>query len=196
MIILLQVDTIEHVLDFSKIKRFGQESTQSMGVVADLDVSAVIEEVLEGVYAGFEFNGLSSQGLADNTRSGARAPPSQGTFSPRNTSGGPDDQVSVILDIDFREQWKFPTAPGTLKRLTMNVFGNALKYTHDGYIKIKLEARPIFALGSTSASERTMVTLTITDSGQGMSSDFMKTKLFMPFSQVCILSFGLSIQNP
>ena len=51
------LDTIEHVLDFSKIKKFGQEAMQPLGVVADLDVSAVIEEVLEGVYAGFEFNG-------------------------------------------------------------------------------------------------------------------------------------------
>lgn len=182
------LDTIEHVLDFSKIKRFGQESTQSMGVVADLDVSAIIEEVLEGVYAGFEFNGLSSQGLADNTRSGVRNAPTKGTYSAPNAARGSNDQVTVILDIDFRDQWKFPTAPGTLKRLTMNVFGNALKYTHDGYIKIKLEARPISSLGSVAtARERTLVTLTISDSGQGMSNEFMKTKLFMPFSQVRFL---------
>ena len=51
------LDTIEHVLDFSKIKKFGHEAMQPLGVVADLDVSVVIEEVLEGVYAGFEFNG-------------------------------------------------------------------------------------------------------------------------------------------
>jgi signal transduction histidine kinase len=29
-----------------------------------------------------------------------------------------------------------------------------------------------------------MVTLTISDTGRGMSSDFLKTKVFMPFSQV------------
>jgi len=51
------LDTIEHVLDFSKIKKFGQEAMQPLGAVADLDISAIIEEVLEGVYAGFEFNG-------------------------------------------------------------------------------------------------------------------------------------------
>lgn len=33
-----------------------------MGGVIDLDISAVVEEVLEGVFAGFEFNGLSSEG--------------------------------------------------------------------------------------------------------------------------------------
>ena len=180
------LDTIEHVLDFSKIKRFGQNSSQSMGVVADLDISAVVEEVLEGVYSGFEFNGLSSQGLADRTRSGAHnQAPGKGLMSPPDElPSGADDPVVVIIDIDHRDQWKFPAAPGTLKRLTMNVFGNALKYTQSGFITIKLDARPISAPG---ARERTMVTLTVTDSGQGMSSEFMKTKLFMPFSQVWIL---------
>ena len=51
------LDTIEHVLDFSKIKKFGHEAMQPLGAVAYLDVSAVIEEILEGAYAGFEFNG-------------------------------------------------------------------------------------------------------------------------------------------
>lgn len=174
------LDTIEHVLDFSKIKKFGQDSMQSMGTRADLDVSAVIEEVLEGVFAGFEFNGLSSLGLADMTKSH-----SQGSVpTQRNTSREPP---TIIIDMGFRERWKFPTVPGTWRRLTMNLFGNALKYTRSGYIRVKLEAQSIPSIeGGKNADlpERTLVTLTVTDSGQGMSSDFMKTKLFMPFSQV------------
>lgn len=117
------------MLDFSKIKRFGQESSQSMGLVADLDVSAVIEEVLEGVYAGFEFNGLSSQGLADNTRSGARNLSPNGTFAPQTSSKNLDEGVTVIIDIDFKDQWRFPTAAGTIKRLAMNVFGEIYRST-------------------------------------------------------------------
>jgi len=189
------LDTIEHVLDFSKIKKFGQDSMQSMGVVADLDISAVIEEVLEGVFAGFEFNGLSSLGLADMTKSHAQGPKNgNGKVLP---TPGPqpsnlNDSLNIILDMDFRDQWKFPTVPGTWRRLTMNIFGNALKYTRSGYIKIKLEARriaPSVDSGSESnAKDRTMVTMKISDSGQGMSSEFMKTKLFTPFSQVWVLS--------
>jgi signal transduction histidine kinase len=183
------LDTIEHVLDFSKIKKFGQETVQPMGVVSDLDISAVIEEVLEGVHAGFEFNGLSSQGLADTTKS-RRAVPS----SPKETDmpdglqfGVTNELLTVIIDIDFRDSWKFPTVPGTWRRLTMNIFGNALKYTHAGYIRIKLEARAISSVVSAidnNPTERTMVTLTISDTGRGMSSDFLKTKVFMPFTQV------------
>lgn len=185
------LDTIEHVLDFSKIKKYGLESTQPMGVVADLDVSAVIEEVLEGVFAGFEFNGLSSQGLADTTKSRTRDPSNMNDKKIKATDelqfGFSNDLLTVILDIDFRDQWKFPTVPGAWRRLTMNLFGNALKYTHDGYIKVKLQARSISSVNSNINKDsigRTMVTLTISDSGQGMSSEFMKTKLFMPFSQV------------
>lgn len=184
------LDTIEHVLDFSKIKKFGDRSSQPMGVVADLDISAVIEEVLEGVFAGFEFNGLSSQGLADTTQSRTREMP-QMTKATKAAdelkSNLAKNQLTVILDIDFREQWKFPTVPGTWRRLTMNLFGNSLKYTHDGYIKVKLEARSVSHVNSTSKNnnaESTMITLTVSDSGRGMSTEFMKTKLFIPFSQV------------
>lgn len=100
-----------------------------------------------------------------------------------------NDAVAVILDIDFRDQWKFLTVPGTWRRLTMNLFGNALKYTPIGWIKVKLEARndsPV-NLSQGDGKERTMVILTISDSGKGISGEFMKTKLFMPFFQVCDL---------
>ena len=181
------LDTIEHVLDFSKIKKFGQASMQHMGVVAVLDVSAVIEEVLEGVYAGFEFNGLSSEGLADATRS--RPKKAQSTAARR---AGDDyvlnsDLLTVIIDIDFRNQWKFPTVPGTWRRLAMNIFGNALKYTQSGYIKIKLEAKSM-AADPVSRAKRTMLTMTVTDTGKGMTKEFMDKKMFMPFSQVWTLT--------
>jgi signal transduction histidine kinase len=184
------LDTIEHILDFSKIKKFGQESAQPMGVVADLDISAVIEEVLEGVFAGFEFNGLSSEGLADTTKSRTRDASSVNGKKTKTDdelqSVSSSDLVTVILDMDFNDQWKFPTVPGTWRRLTMNLFGNSLKYTQDGYIIVKLEAQSISDLipGSNTERPRTMVTLTVSDSGQGMSAEYMETNLFMPFSQV------------
>jgi signal transduction histidine kinase len=182
------LDTIEHILDFSKIKKFGQGTKYSMGAVAKVDISAIIEEVLEGVYAGFEFNGLSSHGLADMTKSRTRdASETKNTPLSRTLEiPGEKDAVTIILDIDFREHWKFLTVPGTWRRLTMNLFGNALKYTSAGWIKVKLEARDVSPvnLPQNDAKETTMVILTISDSGKGISGEFMKTKLFMPFSQV------------
>ncbi|CZT50117.1 uncharacterized protein RSE6_11049 [Rhynchosporium secalis] len=190
------LDTIEHVLDFSKIKKFGQAKMQPMGVVADLDVSAVIEEVLEGVYAGFEFNGLSSEGLADTTQSRPKDSGSdQKVRTPTEEYGVSKDSLTVIIDIDFKDQWKFPTVPGTWRRLTMNIFGNALKYTHAGYIEIKLGAEPIVPEPGTKsgATRRTMVTLTVSDSGKGMTPEFMEKKLFMPFSQEDVTAPGTGL---
>ncbi|OBT96437.2 hypothetical protein VE01_05590 [Pseudogymnoascus verrucosus] len=194
------LDTIEHVLDFSKIKKFGQVSTQPMGSVANLDVSAIIEEVLDGVFAGFEFNGLSSQGLADTTKSRMRE-----SLNSRDTDTKAmdelqfdfsNDALTVIIDIDFRDDWHFPTVPGTWRRLTMNLFGNSLKYTSDGYIKVKLEARSIPSVNpsvNSDSFDRTMITMTVSDSGQGMSSEFMKTKLFMPFTQENVTAPGTGL---
>ncbi|RDL37745.1 Uncharacterized protein BP5553_05178 [Venustampulla echinocandica] len=194
------LDTIEHVLDFSKIKKFGQVSAQPMGAVANLDVSAIIEEVLDGVFAGFEFNGLSSQGLADTTNSRMR---DLSNFSDKSARAMDElqfdffnDSLTVIIDIDYRDQWTFPTVPGTWRRLTMNLFGNSLKYTPEGYIKVKLEARNIPPVSSDmrdDAIKRTMVTMTISDSGQGMSSEFMKTKLFIPFTQEDVTAPGTGL---
>ncbi|KAL2063968.1 hypothetical protein VTL71DRAFT_4462 [Oculimacula yallundae] len=186
------LDTIEHVLDFSKIKKFGQTTNQPMGVVANLNVSAVIEEVLEGVYAGFEFNGLSSEGLADTTHSRTKDSTDQ---TPTEEYGASKDSLVVIIDIDFKDQWKFPTVPGTWRRLTMNIFGNALKYTRTGSIKIKLEAHPITSEhGSKSGTiGKTMVTLTVSDTGKGMTPEFMDKKMFMPFSQEDVTAPGTGL---
>jgi hypothetical protein len=88
------LETIEHVLDFSKIKKFGQETMQPMGIVADLDVSAIVEEVLASGFAGFEFNGLSSQSRTRDTAHRMSASGElQDGFSTTN------DQLTVILDI-------------------------------------------------------------------------------------------------
>ncbi|KFY02968.1 hypothetical protein O988_01786 [Pseudogymnoascus sp. VKM F-3808] len=194
------LDTIEHVLDFSKIKKFGQVSTQPMGSVANLDVSAIIEEVLDGVFAGFEFNGLSSQGLADTTKSRMRE-----SLNNRDTDTKTMDELqfdffneslTVIIDIDFRDDWNFPSVPGTWRRLTMNLFGNSLKYTRDGFIKVKLEAQSIPSVEANVNGDnidKTMITMTVSDSGQGMSSEFMKTKLFMPFTQEDVTAPGTGL---
>jgi hypothetical protein len=65
------------------------------------------------------------------------------------------------------------------RRIVMNLFGNALKYTETGYISVSLRVNE----GSIAAGVPETVTLTITDSGQGMSADFLANKAFQAFSQ-------------
>jgi signal transduction histidine kinase len=141
----------------------------------------VLQDIEESLLTRALFLGLSSQGLADTTKSRTRdvAFTVGTTTSPSDElqSAFSNDELTVILDIDFRDEWKFPTVPGTWRRLTMNLFGNALKYTKSGYIKIKLEGRPIpqsvTDLTKDKSADKTMVVLTVSDSGRGISPEFL-----------------------
>jgi len=73
----------------------------------------------------------------------------------------------------------------------MNLLGNTLEYTSRGYVYIKLDATEIEDLPTRENSEtisRSMVVLTVTDTGNGISSDFLRSKLFTPFAQENSLS--------
>jgi two-component system, sensor histidine kinase len=64
-----------------------------------------------------------------------------------------------------------------LRRVVLNLLGNAIKFTHDGYVELKLAA--------TLDCERRLahIRITTSDTGIGISADGM-TKIFDPFFQV------------
>lgn len=72
----------------------------------------------------------------------------------------------------------------------MNLFGNALKYTDHGFIQVKLSAEPLPAKNKPGKSR---VTLTVTDSGRGMSADYLDNQLFQPFAQENSLTPGTGL---
>jgi len=72
----------------------------------------------------------------------------------------------------------------------MNLFGNALKYTDKGFIQVKLSAEP---LPTKNKPGKSRVTLTVTDSGRGMSADYLETQLFQPFAQENSLTPGTGL---
>ena len=72
----------------------------------------------------------------------------------------------------------------------MNLFGNALKYTDNGFIQIRFEATPLPAKNQSGKSH---VTLVVTDSGRGMSADYLRDKLFTPFAQENTLTPGTGL---
>lgn len=78
----------------------------------------------------------------------------------------------------------------------MNLLGNALKYTSHGYVRVKLDATEIEDLqtpGSGDSVARSMVELTVMDTGKGISSEFLRSKLFTPFAQENSLSSGTGL---
>jgi signal transduction histidine kinase len=78
----------------------------------------------------------------------------------------------------------------------MNLLGNALKYTSYGYVRIKLDVTDLPTPGTSGSGEvvlRSSVVLTVTDTSKGISTGFLRSKLFMPFAQENSLLSGTSL---
>lgn len=166
---------------------FASSAADVDNLTADTDLSAILEEVTEGVFAGYEFRGISTPGIMEDV----------GKASDFGTGGrqivGTKNDITVIMDIDRREDgWVFQTQPGALRRIFLNLGGNAIKYTDSGWVRIKLRADDLPPdLGDDD--EKSLVTLVFTDSGKGISREFLKTRLFTPFSQENPLASGTGL---
>ncbi|EXM06190.1 hypothetical protein FOIG_04561 [Fusarium odoratissimum NRRL 54006] len=182
------LDTLNHVLDFSKINNLGSgqlrkgakhnkiislssDSMESLNMTASVDLSVLVEEVVDAVATGHNFKKLPRKQLSqDDAVLGGKD--SQGAPEP-----GTDHPVSILLDISPRASWMVKTQPGALRRIVMNLFGNALKYTALGFVLVSVRAQEI------SGDSRIDVLIRVTDTGKGMSEDFQQNRLFVPFSQ-------------
>ncbi|KAF1986364.1 hypothetical protein K402DRAFT_377511 [Aulographum hederae CBS 113979] len=214
------LDTINQVLDYSKIASFqrnfasakrnqkGRSSSLNqplLNLYGDVDIAKITEEVVEGISLGTIFKDSSSyldvEDLEANATATSRGP-HKSKQKPRSGAGVANlsslsrANVEVILDLDSSLQdQSFVTQPGAYRRVVMNLFGNALKYTRSGFIRLSLkmvlqEDAPNASNGERPAS---YVKLTVTDSGQGMSQDYLRTKLFTPFSQESSMAPGTGL---
>lgn len=101
-----------------------------------------------------------------------------------------DRRVTVITDIDSSaESLSCSIAVGAWKRLCINLVNNALKYTPEkGYIIASLKLMP-----PAERQRRSRVRLAITDTGRGMSKEFLSSQLFRAFAQEDDLSEGTGL---
>jgi hypothetical protein len=72
----------------------------------------------------------------------------------------------------------------------MNLYGNSLKYCEQGFINVTLKSEPI---QSDDDQKRSMVILNVTDSGRGMSEEYLRDQLFKPFAQENPLAPGTGL---
>ncbi|TKA71357.1 hypothetical protein B0A49_07552 [Cryomyces minteri] len=56
-----------------------------------------------------------------------------------NSPGEEEKDLEVFLDIQ-KTDWRFSTQSGALRRIIMNIFGNAIKYTAKGWIRTSVYA--------------------------------------------------------
>lgn len=185
------LDTINHVLDFSKVnrkskvknqlsgkssKRFrmAKERTAALSKSPDetSNICVLSEEVIESIFAGHR---VQKHAFGSNTD--------------RHLSVAPvDAPVSVIVDITWRPNWVFDIESGAWRRILMNLFSNSLKYTKSGFIKISLDVEEDIA--SIGKRKRSNLILKVTDSGKGISQEFLRHQLYKPFKQEDSLSSG------
>ncbi|KAJ5959010.1 CheY-like superfamily [Penicillium vulpinum] len=209
------LDTINHLLDFSKINNFRKEGnkaihkrkspsrrhkntdpsphskpsrrTRHTGMISlksDIQLDAVLEEVMESVFAGYSFYHSPQRSMVidrPNHMALDLLGPSQQA-----------SEVSIILDIDEATEWRFSTQIGAWRRIMMNIFGNALKYTKSGFILVKLTASPVTPVKDAFPGGPCdfKVTLTVKDTGIGMSMEYLQNSLFTPFTQEDSLAPG------
>jgi signal transduction histidine kinase len=216
------LDTMDHLLDWSKINNFVKSSKQRssrieqsgsprarrhsieagmMSITSDMDVAVLIEEVVESICAGFNFQQFSLAQLGGTKSPGQKQPEGlqrldtmqavENIFTGKNKAGILNivlGDVVVGLDIDPEPSWIFRSQPGAIRRIVMNILGNSLKYTSKGFIKVSLAQSALLQKGSTRTVE-----LTVVDSGQGISDDYLQNHLFTPFSQENSLAAGAGL---
>lgn len=159
-----------------------------------------MEEVVEAVFAGFNFQKMSvaqlkekdSQLHADNRALG-RLDSSSAAESFGHTpylAGYHRSGLVVYLDMDPTVSWEFRTQPGALRRVVMNIFGNSLKFTQHGFVWISLRQAD---LQPRDGVQRSKVVIAISDSGKGIAEDFLRNDLFKPFTQEDRLAPGTGL---
>jgi CheY-like chemotaxis protein len=140
-------------------------------LINDVDMSVLTEDVVESVFAGYTYAKTAAQTYE---------------LRPEKSNIPP---ITLILDTNHGQNYIFRTQPGAWRRVIMNLFGNSLKYTPAGYIKVKLQLMPKTSVTDGHREFR----FTVTDSGIGMSEDYINNRLFHSFAQENPLSQGTGL---
>ncbi|KAF2502985.1 hypothetical protein BU16DRAFT_521613 [Lophium mytilinum] len=192
------LDTLTNLLDFAKINSLlkpqssspdvpkkPQEVDVRMSIKQDVDMSLLVQDVIEGVYLGF--NGYSSRTSPNMDQHSQHWIHSQ---NPSSQEGITQESPLVTFNIENRSSWILELDVGAWKRIVMNVFGNAIKYTPgSGTIQasLRVEAMP----GTTDGGDA--ICFEVADTGIGMSAQYQKDHLFKPFAQENTLSVGTGL---
>jgi signal transduction histidine kinase/CheY-like chemotaxis protein len=189
------LDTLSQILDYSKVNNFlrdthnaketertqlhsgvsnthdsitGIHAGSSLHVYSECDVAALCEEALDVISMSFrQTSTYGSPTVTPLTEFGSLAASQK---SRKNT---------VVVDFTApNENWMFLCSPGAIRRIVMNLVGNSFKYTENGSIRVKLSLEN----GGDDLKDG-VITISVSDTGRGMSTDFMRRKLFVPFSQ-------------
>ncbi|KAF4838854.1 Peroxide stress-activated histidine kinase mak1 [Colletotrichum tropicale] len=171
-----------------------------MSLSRNVNIDVLAEEVIESVCAGFSFQRFAVSRLTGNRPSEHAdidvlhrldsMQALENMSSESNKSGDSQillGEVSVTYDVNPAASWRFNTQPGALRRIILNILGNALKYTTRGFINVN-----VLQVESSVPGSRE-IHIIVADSGKGMSEDYLRYHLYAPFHQEDTLSAGTGV---
>lgn len=174
---------------------------RSLSTAVHLDV--LVEESVNSAFAGHAFQMLSIAQTGSQTNSNDAdvvamrqldAMDAMESFGHqgKNTSDHSSRlaKVQIFLQIDPRVQWAFCTQSGAIRRVLLNLFGNALKYTEQGFVSVSMHQEIV---QSKNKNPVTRLKLSVVDSGKGINTQFLQQKLFTPFAQEDRLAPGTGL---
>jgi signal transduction histidine kinase/CheY-like chemotaxis protein len=199
------LDTMNQVLDFGKLlllerheKRLKHRKDPSMPKSRDKDsvrldpsvptnLAILTEDVVDSVCLGH----FHIQSTLINNATGV-SPTSSLKPATEGNKVGTSPDVEVVVDISYNN-WLYKAYPGSLRRLIMNLLGNSLKYTKKGLISVSIKATEHSKGCSRDQGCEDTVTLTVSDTGEGISSEYLQKRLYTPFAQEDTLSPGTGL---
>jgi len=90
--------------------------------------------------------------------------------------------LQLSVDIDPHIPDRLTGDPHRLNQVLINLLGNAIKFTHQGHIHIRVDLQQGPPAGSRTSEEQVFLSFTVTDTGIGISDDNLPY-IFDSFSQ-------------
>ncbi|KAI0450772.1 hypothetical protein F5B21DRAFT_528663 [Xylaria acuta] len=174
-------------------------------ITAPVQVDLLVEEVTESIFAGFNFQRMSVGQLErDQRKSHAdihairRSDNLQAAEDLGHLleEGGelniPSKNIVIDLAIDPIYSHHYHAISGAIRRIVMNLFGNSLKFTSSGSIRVALSQETFHSKKLRNTSFR-CAKIVVTDTGKGITEDFLINHLFQEFQQEYTISAGLGL---
>jgi hypothetical protein len=157
--------TLEKATEESR--QHSREHSKNIPTEDITDLSVLTEEVVDSVYAGRNLSRAS------------------------NIKNILQTSVVVVVDIAWLADWDFKINVGAFRRVLMNIFSNALKYTTVGFVKVTVALQE--GQSTRDGKSQPILHLIVTDSGKGISQEFLRGHLYTAFKQEDALNVGTGL---
>jgi signal transduction histidine kinase len=188
------LDTFDHLLEYSKVNsrasvgerdkgRSIRSGTHVQNDAVTVDLASMVEDVVETVSVGHDHSSRLVSGLKKERQDMLAEPRGTALTEP----------IVLTTHIERDRDWNVVIEKGAWKRILLNIVSNALKYTRSGYIHVDLGFVEAADDVQSAKGRQAHISLSVTDTGVGMSKDFLKYHLFTPFTQENVLSPGTGL---